>query len=164
MADDVITSPVAVGGMRSATDRVARALTGSTRTLSVAESLTGGMLTSQLAVGTNASEWFLGGIVAYTRETKQRVLATGDGPLVSERTAREMADGVTQLFGSDVAMAVTGAAGPDGHDGAEPGDVWIALRIGPETSTHRCDLNGEPETICQETCAVALALLSSALE
>lgn len=99
-------------------------------TLAVAESLTGGLLASQLAAGPGAGRWFSGGVVAYTREAKLKVLGAGDGPLVSAETAGKMVEGVTRLFGSSAAIAVTGAGGPEGHDGAEPGEVWIAARVG----------------------------------
>ena len=53
---------------------------------------------------------------------------TIDGPgVVSEACAREMAAGARSLYGSDVAISLTGAAGPEPHGGAEPGTVWIAL-------------------------------------
>ena len=67
--------------------------------------------------------------------------ATLDGPgMVSEACAREMAAGALRLFGADVAVALTGAAGPDPHDGAEPGTVFAALAAaggGPEAERVR---------------------------
>ena len=100
--------------------------------LACAESLTGGELGARISSVAGASAYFVGSAVAYTREAKASVLgvsrATLDGPgMVSEACAREMAAGALRLFGADVAVALTGAAGPDPHDGAEPGTVFAAL-------------------------------------
>jgi nicotinamide-nucleotide amidase len=150
-------------GGTNTVDRVAGLLVDLSWSLAVAESLTGGLLASRFAAGPEASSWFLGGVVAYTRETKQKVLGAGDGPLVSEQTAVEMAQGVASLLGARVSVAVTGAGGPQGHDGAEPGEVWLAVRIGDHTRTQQCQLDGGPEAICEETCELAVSLLGSTL-
>ena len=53
---------------------------------------------------------------------------TLDGPgVISRECVREMAVGARRVFGADVAVALTGAAGPDPHEGADPGQVWVAL-------------------------------------
>ena len=131
--------------------------------LAVAESLTGGLLSGRFAVGPDASEWYRGGIVAYTREVKQKLLGVGNGPLVSEQTAREMVRGVSDLLASNIAVAVTGAAGPDGLDGAEPGDVWIAVQYGGVTTASRFTFSGDPAEICEETCRAAIELVATVL-
>ena len=79
-----------------------------------------------------ASDYFLGSAVVYTAEAKRSVLGvsqeTIDGPgVVSEECALEMAAGARRVFGAGVGLALTGAAGPEPHGGAEPGTVWIAL-------------------------------------
>jgi nicotinamide-nucleotide amidase len=149
--------------MTTSVDRVARILIDRSWSLAVAESLTGGLLASRFAAGPRASSWFLGGVVAYTRETKRKLLGAGDGPLVSEQTVVEMAQGVAALVGAHVAAAVSGAGGPEGHDGAEPGDVWIAVRVGDHMRTQRCHLSGDPETVCSRTCDIAASLLDTTL-
>src|ERR1700704_1305718 len=85
------------------------------RAVATAESCTGGLFAQALAQTEGSSEWFCGGIVAYQRRTKFDVLGVTPGPVVTERTAREMAQGVAGLLGTDIAVAVTGAAGPDPH-------------------------------------------------
>jgi nicotinamide-nucleotide amidase len=129
--------------------------------LAVAESLTGGMLASQLAAAPEASHWFSGGIVAYTKAAKQRILAVGDSPVVSEETAVQMVRGVAALFGSDASVAVTGAAGPDGQEDAEVGEVWIAVKVGNDERAEKRMFNGDPSAICQLTCEAAVELLAT---
>ncbi|MGZ4133121.1 MAG: CinA family protein, partial [Actinomycetota bacterium] len=67
--------------------------------------------------------------------------------VVSEACAREMASGARRLFRADVALSLTGAAGPEAHGGAEPGTVWIALDAGEVTHARGIRLTGERERI-----------------
>ena len=111
---------------------VARLLRERGGTLATAESITGGGVAERMSRAPGSSETFVGGAVTYTPEAKERVLgvsrATLDGPgVVSEACAREMAAGARELFGADLAVSLTGAAGPEPHGGAEPGTVWIGL-------------------------------------
>jgi nicotinamide-nucleotide amidase len=111
---------------------VARLLAEGGRTLATAESLTGGGVAERMSRAPGSSRTFLGGAVTYTAEAKERVLgvsrSTLDGAgVVSEACAREMAAGARRLFGADIAVSLTGAAGPEPHGGAEPGTVWIGL-------------------------------------
>ena len=111
---------------------VGRELRGRRKTVACAESLTGGGLASRLSAAPGASDYFVGSAVCYTAQAKERVLgvsrATIEGPgVVSEECAREMATGARRLFGADVAVSLTGAAGPDAHGGQPPGQIWIAL-------------------------------------
>jgi nicotinamide-nucleotide amidase len=100
--------------------------------LATAESMTGGGVAARLTEGPGASTSFVGGAVVYTQEVKVDVLGvrreTIEGPgVVSEDCAGEMAAGARRLFGADLAVSITGAAGPEPHGGAEPGTVWIGL-------------------------------------
>jgi nicotinamide-nucleotide amidase len=101
-------------------------------TLVCAESLTGGGVATRITSVPGASRRFVGSAVVYTADAKRSVLGVseetlaGPGP-VSEQCAREMAVGARRLFHADLALALTGAAGPEPHGGAEPGTVWIAL-------------------------------------
>jgi nicotinamide-nucleotide amidase len=113
-------------------EAVARLLRSRGSTLSTAESLTGGGVAERMSRAPGSSSVFVGGAVTYTAGAKERVLgvrrATLDGPgVVSDACAREMAAGARRLFGTDVAVSLTGAAGPEPHGGAEPGTVWIGL-------------------------------------
>jgi nicotinamide-nucleotide amidase len=133
------------------------------RTVAVAESLTGGMLSSRLAQRKAASTWFAGGVVAYATRVKHELLAVRPGPVVSEAAAVDMAEGVRQLLGADVAVAVTGVGGPDPQDGIPPGTVWVAV-AGPDRCLTRCfHFVGEPRRVCEETVVAALDLLDSLL-
>ncbi len=101
-------------------------------TIACAESLTGGGLGERITAVPGASRYFLGSAVTYAAETKRSVLGVSASTLgtagpVSRECAAEMASGARRLFGADVALAVTGAAGPEPHGGAEPGRVWVAL-------------------------------------
>jgi nicotinamide-nucleotide amidase len=113
-------------------EMVGRLLRDAGKTLACAESLTGGELGARITSVPGASEYFLGSAVCYSPEAKRTILGvsqeTIDGPgVVSAACAREMASGARRLFGADIAVALTGAAGPQPHDGAEPGQIWAAL-------------------------------------
>lgn len=102
-------------------------------TLSVAESCTGGLLGHMLTNVPGSSDYFIGGVVAYSYDAKERVLNVRHNTLydhgaVSEQTALEMARGVRRLFLTDVALSVTGIAGPGGGMPGKPvGLVYVAL-------------------------------------
>ena len=102
-------------------------------TLSTAESCTGGLIAKRVTDIPGASQVFRGGVVSYTNDVKADVLGVPRAALdtwsaVSEPVARAMAEGCRRLCGSDIALAVTGLAGPEGDDrGNEVGTVYIAL-------------------------------------
>ncbi len=102
-------------------------------TLATAESCTGGNIARLLTAQAGASAYFKGGVVAYSNEVKECALGVRHSTLethgaVSEETVREMAEGVRQRLGADLAIATTGIAGPDGGTKEKPvGTVWIAV-------------------------------------
>ena len=106
-------------------EAVLRLLGASGRTLACAESLTGGGVGARLTSVPGASASFVGSAVVYTAEAKHRVLGVPDEVLaagtVTEVCALAMATGAQRLFGADLAVALTGAAGPEPHDGARAG-------------------------------------------
>ncbi|MCD8072808.1 MAG: competence/damage-inducible protein A [Alistipes sp.] len=112
---------------------IARMLSASGMTLSVAESCTGGRIASIITGHPGSSAYFAGGVVAYSREVKERVLGVYPEIIdrygvVSEQTAKAMADGVKRITGADYAISTTGYAGPDGGCDGEPvGTVWIGI-------------------------------------
>jgi len=112
-------------------DQVGAALKRSGRTLAVAESLTGGLLASVFARASGSSEWFRGGVVAYSSAVKHDLLDVPEGPVVSAAAARAMASGAGRLLGADVAVAVTGVGGPGQQDGEPPGTVMDRHLAGP---------------------------------
>lgn len=100
--------------------------------LACAESLTGGELSARITAVPDASKHFAGSAVCYSPEAKRNVLGvskeTIEGPgTVSEECAREMARGALRLFGADVAVSLTGVAGPEPLEGKPPGTVWIGI-------------------------------------
>jgi PncC family amidohydrolase len=101
-----------VAAARSLARAVAEELQRRSLWIGVAESLTGGMLSSFLAAAPNASEWFRGGIIAYSRAVKRDVLHVRPGPVVSEGAALDMARGAADLLGAAITIGVTGVGGP----------------------------------------------------
>ena len=117
-------------------------------TLSAAESCTGGLIAKRLTDLPGASQVFLGGVVSYTNGVKQHALGVPASLLeaygaVSAPVARAMAVGVRVLTGSDLALSVTGLAGPDGDDRGNPvGTVFTALSAPEGTFVRRLTLGG----------------------
>ena len=113
--------------------QVAERLTALGLTLSVAESCTGGLLSSKITDVPGASKFYKGGACTYCNEIKHRILGVQQETLdtytaVSEQTAAEMATGCARVFGTDIAVSVTGYAGPDGgEDGTPVGTIYIGL-------------------------------------
>lgn len=103
------------------------------KTLSVAESCTGGAIASRFTAMAGASRYFLCGMVAYSNASKINILGVNQSDIeqygaVSEQVAEQMALGVRRISGSDYAIATTGIAGPDGGTEDKPvGTVWIAI-------------------------------------
>jgi len=102
-------------------------------TLATAESCTGGLIGHRLTEVPGSSEYFLGGIIAYSNAIKERVLGVSRATLeahgaVSAETAGEMARGARRVLGVDIALSVTGIAGPGGGTVDKPiGLTYIAL-------------------------------------
>ncbi|MFL5737621.1 MAG: competence/damage-inducible protein A [Actinomycetota bacterium] len=143
---------------------VGRALRAKRQRVACAESLTGGGLARRLTTAPGASQYFLGSAVCYSSEAKVSVLGvsreTIDGPgVVSEECAREMAAGARRIFDADVAVSVTGAAGPEPHGGQRPGTVWIALESEERTHARLLRAPGDREQVERWTEQAALDLL-----
>ena len=102
-------------------------------TLATAESCTGGLIGHRLTEVPGSSEYYCGGIIAYSNDIKERVLGVKLETLekhgaVSAQTAREMARGARRVLGADIAVSVTGIAGPGGATADKPiGLTYIAL-------------------------------------
>ena len=141
-------------------------------TLALAESLTGGLISSRLVNHTGCSEVFRGGIVAYHRDLKQSLLHAGAVRSVSEEMVVEMAQGACRVLAADVGLAVSGVAGPEPHEGVEPGVVCIGLHIAGADTTDETNGHSEATTIKlpfdrdrirQFTCIMALNMLRTRL-
>lgn len=110
-----------------------------------AESCTGGYVSAQITKHAGASDYFLGSVVSYSNEAKEKMLGVSPKTLeqfgaVSEETAKEMALGTKAALESDIALAITGIAGPAGGSAEKPvGTVWIALvNQNNEITTKKC--------------------------
>ena len=133
-------------------------------TLSVAESLTGGLIASRLVNVVGASTWFRGGIVSYASDVKYSLLGVPEGPVVSAVAAEAMADGVRDSLKSDVGLSVTGVAGPEPQDEQAPGTVFIGLSIaGRATSSVHLRLPGDRPRVRQYSAISALDVMRRAL-
>jgi nicotinamide-nucleotide amidase len=131
-------------------------------TVSVAESCTGGMLGAAFTDVSGSSLYFKGGIIAYSNEIKLDILKINELTLnefgaVSEQTALEMAEKARQMFVSDLAISITGIAGPDGGTSEKPvGSVWIG--ISDKTKTYAKLFNFGNNRIINRERAVNAAL------
>jgi nicotinamide-nucleotide amidase len=132
-------------------------------TVAVAESLTGGALAQALAAAPDASEWFAGGVVAYTVRTKARVLGVPEGPVVNAPTARRMAEGVRELLGAHIAAAVTGVGGPGDEEGQTPGTVFLAIVTADSTRITEFAFAGDPASVLAQTVDATLRALRTDL-
>ncbi len=128
-------------------------------TLAVAESLTGGLVGSRLTAVPGASDWFKGALVVYASEAKRSLLGVGDGPVVSETAAIEMATGAASTLGAGVGLALTGVAGPTEQDGRPVGTVWVGLSGLGNPQARLLHLAGDREQIRQISAISALDLL-----
>lgn len=103
-------------------------------TLGVAESVTGGLVGGRLTSIPGSSSVFRGGVISYASDVKFDVLGVDRGPVVSEEAAVQMAVGAQRVIGSDVAIALTGVAGPDEQDGRPAGTLCIGVAL-PDGAT-----------------------------
>lgn len=138
--------------------------------IATAESCTGGLVAKTITDPPGSSAYYLGGVVAYANDVKVRQLGVDPGVLesrgaVSRSVAMEMARGALRLFSADVAVAVTGIAGPGGGTRAKPvGTVWLAVALANGTTTaRRCRFAGDRETVRMRSVAQVLAMALEAV-
>ncbi len=117
----------------------AQRLINANKTLAVAESCTGGWLSKILTDVSGISAIYKGGVCSYSNDIKIKILGVTEDTLsnfgaVSEQTARQMANGVRESFGSDIGIGITGIAGPLSDNTQKPvGLIYIALSTEKET-------------------------------
>ena len=147
---------------------IVETLTSRGESLSIAESLTGGALSSAIVDIPGASHVLRGTVIAYATEIKIRELAVpsdlidSDG-VVSESVALAMAEGVRSRMGTTWAISATGVAGPGAHDGTPAGTVWIAI-IGPEVrESVKLALDGDRSTVRRGAVESALGVFARIL-
>jgi nicotinamide-nucleotide amidase len=134
-------------------------------TLATAESCTGGLVAARLTSVPGSSDVFHGSVVAYSNDVKRDELGVSSELLeshgaVSSEAARAMAHGARQRLGVDVAVAVTGVAGPDGGSEEKPVGLVFVHAVGPDgEEARRIDLPGDREMIRGRATAAALHLV-----
>ncbi len=154
-------------GQRALEEKVGQRLAERGLTLALAESCTGGLLGHRITNVPGSSDYFMGGVMAYSNEAKVRVLGVSlntlsDHGAVSEAVALEMARGARRLLMTNVALAVTGIAGPGGGSPEKPvGLVYIALVA---RDAERCERHVWPYDRAGNKAASADAALNLLLE
>jgi competence/damage-inducible protein CinA-like protein len=138
-------------------------------TLATAESLTGGLLGGRITGIPGASDYYLGGVVAYATDAKASRLGVdpdllaADGP-VSEPVAAAMAEGARKAFGADLGLAATGVAGPTEQSGRRVGTLCLGVADAVGTATRTLTAPGDRTQIRLWTTTVALDLARRRLE
>lgn len=131
-------------------------------TLATAESLTGGLIGASITEVPGSSDVFLGGVMSYAEAVKQGVLSVAPETLesfgvVSEECALEMADGARRLIGADIAVSVTGIAGPGGEEPGKPvGTVWMGVSTQDSTKARLFHFEGDRDDVRKSTVDAAL--------
>lgn len=139
-------------------------------TLSAAESCTGGLVAARLTAVPGASDVFLGGVVAYADSVKEAELGVpadviAEHGAVSAETAAAMGRGVCTRLGADVAVSVTGIAGPGGGTAEKPVGLVYLHAVGPDGERGReLRLHGDREEIRRRATVTALHLVRTLLE
>ncbi len=128
-------------------------------TLGTAESMTGGLIASRLTAVPGASRVFRGSIVSYASEVKYDLLGVPEGPVVTEEAAAAMAEGACRALGCDVAVSVTGVAGPDPQEGIRPGTVFLGTCVDGEAGALMVRLPGDRDRLRQFSTISVLDLL-----
>lgn len=139
-------------------------------TLAVAESCTGGLIGHRLTSVPGSSDYFLGGIVAYAYEAKERLLGVHHQTLyehgaVSRETVTEMARGARMALGADIGLAVTGIAGPTGGLPDKPvGLTWIAISTRDQELAEQHTWNADRDENKRLSAEAALEMLLGLLK
>ncbi|MEC4294277.1 CDP-diacylglycerol--glycerol-3-phosphate 3-phosphatidyltransferase [Adlercreutzia shanghongiae] len=172
-AETAKPAPTEVAALQKAIDEQARIVVerAAARQLTVgtAESLTGGLISAMLTSVPGSSSAVRGGIVSYANEVKNEVLGVSKDVLaiqgaVDELVALQMARGALREIGCDVAVSVTGIAGPGGAEPDKPvGTVWIGCATARETHAKRYQFEGGREAVRLQTVLTALRIIDEAL-
>ena len=139
------------------------------RSLSTAESCTGGYLAHLITAVPGSSDYYKGSVIAYSNEIKESILDVQSDTLrqqgaVSEETVIEMAQSVRRKFGTDYAISTSGIAGPGGGTPQKPvGTVWIAVATPRTCLTKLCRFSSDRERNIERASIQALGLLLTAL-
>jgi len=155
--------------LRALAERAGKLLLAKRRRIATAESCTGGWVAKCLTDVPGSSQWFERGYVTYSNDAKEQSISVAASVIatfgaVSRPTVEQMAAGALHASGADLAVAITGIAGPDGGSPDKPvGLVWLALasrHAAPIVQQHF--FKGDRETIRRASVAAALNLLIAA--
>jgi nicotinamide-nucleotide amidase len=142
--------------------QVGAALKAHGMTLVTAESCTGGGVAQAITMISGSSDWFDRGFVTYSNTAKEEMLGVAPDTLeqhgaVSEQTVREMADGALQYSRAQVALSVSGIAGPSGGTLEKPvGTVWFAWATGDNVQAVCHQLTGDRDAVRAKSVQIAL--------
>ncbi len=154
---------------RTLEERAGVALKDKGWTLALGESCTGGLIAHRITDVPGSSDYFLGGVMAYSNPFKERLLGVSSETLqavgaVSEETAREMAQGASKSIGSDVGISVTCIAGPGGGTDEKPvGLTYIGASTPDGEWVERHVFQGDLKSIKESAANASLELLLKAL-
>jgi len=144
---------------------IAKLLIANKRTIAVAESCTGGLLSSRLTDVSGSSKYFIMGLIAYSNEVKNNILCVDPKIIkkygaVSSQVASQMAIGIKLLAGSDIGVGITGIAGPTGGTRTKPiGLVYIAFAIQNKLTVRELRFKGSREEIKFQASQKALDMI-----
>jgi len=151
-------------------DKTAELLLKKNLTIAVAESLTGGLVSSRLISFPGISKSFLEGFVTYSNESKIRALNVKKETLekygaVSEETAKEMAYGAAKISGSDIGVSTTGIAGPDGGSKEKPlGLVYVCVYYDGKYEVKEIHSTGTRDTVRERAATAVIDLVRRCIE
>ena len=169
-AEVVLEDAVDLDACRVSAADVVAAAREARKTVATAESLTGGMVAAALTSVPGSSAVVRGGVVSYVDGVKHAVLGVDAGVLerqgaVSEEVACQMAQGAKDDLQADVAVAVTGIAGPGGAEEGKPvGTVWLAVADAQGVRAELCRFPGDRSEVRTRTVLRALAALKASLD
>ena len=156
-------------GIEEAAERIVKNAIERHLTVATAESLTGGLISGSLTAVPGSSAVVKGAIVSYVNEVKHGVLGVDEENLetygaVSEQVALQMAEGARKKLGVDLAVSVTGIAGPTGAEPGKPvGTVWIATASEDGSNAKVRHFDGSREQVRESTVLAALQALDGAM-
>ena len=139
------------------------------KTLSIAESCTGGAICSKIVSNPGASTYFKGGVVCYSTESKVNILGLDSKiinkySVVSKEVCELMAISVKNIYNSDYSVATTGNAGPEkGESNVAVGKVFISVSSDKEIKTYELDFEGNRENIINNAVLKAFKLLNDTI-
>ncbi len=139
-------------------------------TISIAESCTGGRIASTIVSFEGASEFFLGGVVTYSSYSKMRILNIDKKRIevygvVSSEIAKDMSNGVKELFGSDISISITGNVGSNSADGLSSiGQVFISINFKNNVDVWEFNFKDDRNTNIESAVSKVFALLNNILK